>query len=294
MNVATDDYARETRASGDWRYLRRRVQSVIGWSVAGVMFALLALALVAIIGFVVVRGGGSIDWVVLTRTTQGYQGLLNAIEGTLLVTAGAIAIAAPIGIMTGVYLAEYRHRRSARLFSFCCDTLIGVPSIVLGMFGYVALVNYLGWHFSLLAGCLTLAAMVVPYIARTAEIALLQVSPHAREAAYALGARERTVIFRVTLKNCAPQVLNGVLYATAISMGETAPLIYTAGWSNYTWNGRLFHEPVGYLTYVIWSFISEPAAAAHQLAYVAAFLTTLFALLVNVLARTTLRLGERR
>ena len=72
-------------------------------------------------------------------------------------------------------------------------------------------------------------------------------------------------------------------------MGETAPLIYTAGWSNYSWNGHFFHEPVGYLTYVIWSFISEPSAAAHQLAYVAAFLTTLFALLINLFARSTLR-----
>lgn len=294
MNVAVQDYPAQARVLGNFRYLRRRMLSLAGWLVAGVMFLLLALALVAIIGFVLVRGGGAIDWAVLTRTTQSYQGLLNAIEGTILVTVGAIAIAAPIGIMTGVYLAEYRHLRSARLFSFCCDTLIGVPSIVLGMFGYVAMVNYLGWHFSLLAACLTLATMVVPYIARTTEIALLQASPHAREAAYALGARERTVIFRVVLKSCAPQVLNGVLYATAISMGETAPLIYTAGWSNYTWNGKLFHEPVGYLTYVIWSFISEPSSAAHRLAYVAAFLTTVFALLVSVFARTTLRLGTQR
>jgi len=206
---------------------------------------------------------------------------------------GSVLLAAPVGVMTGIYMAEYHAYRSSKLFSFLCDVLIGVPSIVLGMFGYIAMVNYLGWNFSLLAGCITLAVMIVPYIARTSEIALLQVSPHVREAAYALGAKERIVIFNIALKSCVPQVLNGILYATAISMGETAPLIYTAGWSNYAWHGKFFHDPVGYLTYVIWSFISEPATAAHKLAYLAALLTTLFALVVNIFARTTLKLSER-
>lgn len=275
-----------TRGAG---YRWRLWVSTAGWSLMGLMFGLLALALVAIIAFVLVRGGGSLDWATFSQTTQSYHGLLNAIEGSILVTLGALLLATPIGIVTGIFLSEYQQLKTARLFSFLCDVLIGVPSIVLGMFGYIAMVNYLGWQFSLLAGCITLAAMIVPYIARTSELALLQVPGSIREAAYALGAGDRTVIFRVVLISCIPQILNGVLYAAAISMGETAPLIYTAGWSNYTWNGHFFHEPVGYLTYVIWSFISEPSSAAHQLAYVAAFLTTLFALLINLFARSTLR-----
>ena len=276
---------RPNSAAYRWRLLA----STIGWSLMALMFGLLAMTLVAIIAFVIIRGGANISWATFTQTTQSYHGLLNAIEGSVLVTFGALLIAAPVGIVTGIFLSEYQYLKAARLFSFLCDVLIGVPSIVLGMFGYIAMVNYLGWQFSLLAGCITLAAMIVPYIARTSEMALLQVPGNIREAAYALGAGDRTVIFRVVLVSCVPQILNGVLYAAAISMGETAPLIYTAGWSNYSWNGHFFHEPVGYLTYVIWSFISEPSAAAHQLAYVAAFLTTLFALLINLFARSTLR-----
>lgn len=274
------------RAGG---YRLRLALSGLGWGSTALMFALLALALIAIIAFVVIRGGAHVNWATLSQTTQGYHGLLNAIEGTLLVTVGSLLIAAPVGVVTGIYLSEYQHRRSARFFSFLCDVMIGVPSIVLGMFGYIAMVNFFGWQFSLLAGCITLSFMIMPYIARTSELALLQVPNSVREAAYALGAGDRVVIFRVVLASCVPQILNGLLFAAAISMGETAPLIYTLGWSNYMWGGEFFHHPVGYLTYVIWSFISEPSSAAHQLAYVAALLTTGFALLINILARSTIR-----
>lgn len=271
------------------RYQMRRVITGLGWSLMGMAFTLLGLALIAIIAFVVVRGGVHVDWATLSKSTQGYHGLLNAIEGSVLVTFGSLLIATPVGVMTGVFLSEYKQLKSAQFFSFLCDVLIGVPSIVLGLFGYIALVNFLGWQFSLVAGCITLSVMIMPYIARTSELALLQVPDGTREAAYALGASDRHVIFRVVLVSCIPQIITGILYAAAISMGETAPLIYTMGWSNYMWNGQFFHHPVGYLTYVIWSFISEPSSAAHQLAYVAALLTTLFALLINVIARGAIR-----
>ncbi len=140
----------------------------------------------------------------------------------------------------------------------------------------------------MLAGAITLAIMITPYIARTTELALLALPGSLREAAYALGATEPVVVFRVLLPSCVGRILTGLLLAMALSMGETAPLIYTVGWSNYTWNGHLTHEPLGYLTYVIWSFINEPFESAHQLAFAAALLITFFALAITLGSRLIL------
>ena len=106
-----------------------------------------------------------------------------------------------------------------------------------------------------------------------------------RESAYALGANERQTITLVVLPAAMPGVLTGVLLALAISVGETAPLIYTAGWSNYLWNGQIVHTPIAYLTYAIWTFINEPLASANALAYAAALLVTSFELLLSVVSR---------
>ena len=144
----------------------------------------------------------------------------------------------------------------------------------MGYFGYVTTVEWLGWDFSVAAASIVLAMMSIPYICRTTELALRQVSNDLREAAYAVGANDRQVILRICVPAAAPGILTGALLALAISVGETAPLIYTAGWSNYLWDGRLTHSPIGYLTYVIWTFINEPFAAANALAYAAALLVT--------------------
>jgi phosphate transport system permease protein len=110
-----------------------------------------------------------------------------------------------------------------------------------------------------------------------------------REAAFALGAQERTVAFRVVLSAGLPGVITGVLLGLAISVGETAPLIYTAGWSNYVWNGKFIHQPIGYLTYVIWTFIDQPYKSAHALAFAAALLVMLVVLAINIGVRLVLR-----
>jgi phosphate transport system permease protein len=165
------------------------------------------------------------------------------------------------------------------------DVLVGIPSIVLGYFGYITMVLYLGWKFSLAAGALTLAIMMLPYIARTTEMALRQVPLSAREAAYGLGCGEGRVIWSILIPSARGPIITGVLLAVAISLGETAPLLYTAGWSNYLWSGHFTHEGVGYLTYVIWSFIGQPYPSAHQLAYAAALLITLMVLVINLIAR---------
>ena len=167
------------------------------------------------------------------------------------------------------------------MIRFLADVLVGVPSIVIGYFVYVMLVAGLGWDFSVAAGSIALAIISLPYICRTSEMALRQVPRTLREAALALGATESKIIMRISLPMALPGILTGILLALAISVGETAPLLYTAGWSSYLGDGHLIKEPVGYLTYAIWAFITEPFTSAHQLAFAAALFVTLFVLVIS-------------
>jgi len=268
------------------RALRRRVYSAVGWVLCTFAFALVAFPLFDILVLVFRRGASAISPGLFTQVTNGISGgLLNAIEGTLVLSGGSLLFAVPIGVIAGIYLSEYGHGMFGKVVRFLCDVLTGVPSIVLGYFAYVTMVVELGWQFSALAGAITLAIMIVPYIARFSELELSQIPYSLREAGYALGMKERTVIARILFPIAWPGILTGILLALAISVGETAPLIYTAGWSNYMWNGHLTKEPIGYLTYVIWSFINQPFASAHALAFAAAFLVVFTVLLINVGAR---------
>lgn len=270
----------------------RRILSAAGWAIAGSCLLVLSVMMIWILAVVFVRGVGALNLSLFTTVTQGTGGgLLNAIEGTFVLSAGALLLSVPLGVASGIYVSEYRFSRWAGVISFLADVLVGVPSIVVGYFGYVALVEWGGWNFSVAAGAIALAIICLPYICRTTELALRQVSNDLRDAAYSLGATDRRVILGVCLPAALPTILTGVLLALAVSVGETAPLLYTAGWSNYMWDGRLTHSPIGYLTYAIWTFINEPFASANALAYAAAFLVTAFVLVINILARFVL---ERR
>lgn len=265
---------------------RRRFMDVASWIATGAAFALLGFVLLHILGYVFVRGVQSLNLETFTTNTQGIAGgLRNAIVGSLLLSGFALLIAAPIGVSAGVYLSEYGGGWVGRVARFMSDVLVGVPSIVLGYFGYITMVLYLGWKFSMLAGAITLAILMLPYIARTSEMALRAVPLTVREAAYGLGCNEGWLVLRILLPAARVPIFTGILLALAISLGETAPLIYTVNWSNYTWSGHFTHEPVAYLTYVIWSYIGEPYASAHKLAYAAALLITLMVLVINLLAR---------
>jgi phosphate transport system permease protein len=272
--------------------LSRRIGSLAGWTFTAACLGVLSVLMVWILVEVFMRGVGALRISILTTITQGTGGgLLNAIEGTLVLSAGALLLAVPFGVASGIYASEYPNKHWARTIRFLADVLVGVPSIVVGYFGYVAMVQWLGWNFSVAAGSISLAVICLPYICRTTELALRQVPNELRDAAYSLGANERRVALGVCLPAAMPGILTGVLLALAVSVGETAPLLYTAGWSNYLWDGHLTHSPIGYLTYAIWTFINEPFASANALAYAAAFLVTGFVLLINVLARFVL---ERR
>jgi phosphate transport system permease protein len=267
----------------------RRLIGVLGWGFSGFSLLLLSVLILWILVVVFLRGFNALSISLLTTITQGSGGgLLNAIEGTVVLSAGAMIIAVPLGVSAGIYVSEYHHTRWAAAIRFLADVLVGVPSIVMGYFGYVTMIDYLGWGFSVAAGSIILAIICLPYICRTTELALDQVPGALREAGYALGASERKVILSICLPAALPGVLTGIMLALAVSIGETAPLLYTAGWSNYLWDGRLTHSPIGYLTYAVYTFINEPFAASNALAYAAAFLVTGFVLLINICSRFVL------
>ena len=215
--------------------------------------------------------------------------MLNAIQGTAVLAVGTLILAVPLGVAAGIYVAEFPGSLWTNAIRFFSDTLVGVPSIVLGYAGYVILVQAFDWQFSAAAACITLSVICLPYICRSSELAFAGVSTDLREAAYAIGANDRQVILYVCLPLALPGVLTGILLALAVSVGETAPLLYTAGWSNYLWNGQLVRSPIAYLTYAIWTFINEPFAAANALAYAAALLVTTFVLVLSIGSRLILR-----
>ena len=270
--------------------LRRAIISHIGWIACGLGLLLVIGPLLDIVGVVAFNGISAFSLKLFTTTTNGTAGgLLNAIEGTLVISAGGMLIAVPIGVGAGIYLAEYGSNKLGNTIRFLSDVLTGTPSIVLGYFSYIVFVTTLGWDFSVLAAAITIAILIVPYLARITEIALRQVPNTMREAGFALGASEPAVVFKIVLPGATSGVVTGALLALAISVGETAPLIYTAGWSNYLWNGKLTNAPIGYLTYVIWTFIDQPDARSHALAFAAAFLVMLVVLAINIGVRLIIR-----
>lgn len=257
------------------------------WAASVAALGLIVAVLIAIFAFVGTRGIPALKPALFTTVTSGIAGgLANAIAGTLLLVAIGLAIAALVGIGTALWVVEFAPPWAGRAVRFMIDVLAGVPSIVVGYFLYVALVEGLGWGFSLVAGALALAIFVLPYVERSADIALSNVPRDLREGSVALGARSAVTIFSIDIPWALPGILTGLLVAIGIGLGETAPLIYTAGWSSYMPRLALTHSPVGYLTYVVWTYISQPFSESHALAYAAATLLMLFVFATNLLARS--------
>jgi len=270
--------------------VRRVVISTIGWLACGVALLCVIGPLVDIVGTVGYYGLSAFSLKLFTTTGTGISGgLLNAIEGTFVITIGAMIFAVPIGVAAGIYLSEYGNNRLGAVIRFMSDVLTGTPSVVLGYFSYIVFVITLGWKFSALAAAITIAILIVPYLARITELALRQVPVAMREAGFALGATEPTVVFKIILPGAMSGVVTGALLALAISVGETAPLIYTAGWSSSLWHGHLTNEPIRYLTYVIWTAFEQPTAQAHALAFAAAFLVMMVVLVINIGVRLVVR-----
>ena len=238
----------------------------------------------------IVLGVSGITWTTMTQMTpppNDVGGLANAIFGSFLMVGLAALVATPIGIMAGIYLAEFDTRGwLASVTRFVNDILLSAPSIVIGLFVYsVVVVRFKS--FSGIAGVIALALIVIPIVIRTTENMLQLVPSGLREAAYALGAPKWKVILSITLRASRAGVVTGVLLAIARIAGETAPLLFTA-LSNQFWTASL-GEPMASLPVTIFKFAMSPYENWQKLAWAGVFIITVTVLGLNVLARVLTR-----
>lgn len=235
-------------------------------------------------------GIGGLSFATLTQMTPPPNeegGLANAIYGSLLMVGLATLVGTPIGVMAGIYLAEFdRTGWLANVTRFVNDILLSAPSIVIGLFVYAVAVS--PFHtFSAAAGVLALALIVIPVVIRTTENMLQLVPAGLREAAYALGAPKWKVIISITLKAARAGVITGVLLSVARIAGETAPLLFTA-LSNQFWTSSL-GQPMASLPVTIFKFAMSPYENWQKLAWAGVFLITLAVLALNIAARVLTR-----
>ncbi|WP_297597978.1 phosphate ABC transporter permease PstA [Mycobacterium sp.] len=265
---------------------RRKVVNALFWAACACCLAVVVVPTLWMLIEVVGRALPVFTWSVLVTDTRGNGGgLRNAIIGTVVVGVGVLLVGGSVSVLTGIYLSEFAGGRTRSILRGAYEILSGIPSIVLGYVGYLALVVKFGWGFSLAAGVLTLSAMSIPYIAKATESALAQVPTSYREGAEALGLPLGWTLRKIVLKSAIPGIVTGLLVALALAVGETAPMLYTAGWSNSAPSGKLTGSPVGYLTYPIWTFYNLPSKAARDLSYDAAFLLIVFVFVLILLGR---------
>lgn len=265
---------------------RRKVVNALFWTACVCCLAVVVVPTLWMLIEVVGRALPVFTWSVLVTDTRGNGGgLRNAIIGTVVVGVGVLLVGGSVSVLTGIYLSEFAGGRTRSILRGAYEILSGIPSIVLGYVGYLALVVKFGWGFSLAAGVLTLSAMSIPYIAKATESALAQVPTSYREGAEALGLPLGWTLRKIVLKSAIPGIVTGLLVALALAVGETAPMLYTAGWSNSAPSGKLTGSPVGYLTYPIWTFYNLPSKAARDLSYDAAFLLIVFVFVLILLGR---------
>ncbi|WP_284213924.1 MULTISPECIES: phosphate ABC transporter permease PstA [Comamonas] len=223
----------------------------------------------------------------MTPPPNEMGGLANAIFGSFVMVTLATCVGTPIGVMAGVYLAEYDKKSwLAATTRFVNDILLSAPSIVIGLFVYAVVVAKFK-SFSAYAGIVALALIVIPVVIRTTENMLTLVPAALREAAYALGTPKWKVILAITLRAARAGVITGVLLAVARIAGETAPLLFTA-LNNQFWNGDLA-KPMASLPVTIFKFAMSPYENWQQLAWAGVFLITVAVLALNILARVLTR-----
>jgi phosphate transport system permease protein len=285
MSIGTLDAGRQRIFSR-----RKAVNAIaLSLSLAAMAFGLFWLAWIL---FETIRlGVGGLSVAVFTQMTPPPQadtgGLANAIAGSLMMVVLATCLGTPIGVMAGVYLAEYGQGRwLGRITQFINDILLSAPSIVIGLFIYSVIVTRFK-SFSGFAGVLALSLIVIPVVVRTTENMLTLIPNSLREAAYALGTPKWKVIMSVTLKSAQAGVITGVLLAVARIAGETAPLLFTA-LSNQFWTLSL-GEPMASLPVIIFKFAMSPYENWRDLAWAGVFIITVGVLILNILARVFFR-----
>ena len=281
------------------RSRRRKLVSGLMTTLIVGAFVVVLVPLVLVVIYVISKGAHVMSWSFLTSDIPIVDiapggGMEPAIVGTLVITAGATALAVPLGVLGAVYLNEYGGpSRLAAVIRFVADVMTGVPSIVMGLFIYTFWV--LGQHKGLngFSGSLALAALMLPIIVRTTEEMLRLVPDELREASMALGGRKAGTIFRVVLPSAAAGIVSGALLAIARAAGETAPLLFTIGITTST-NTSLFNGTNTSLSAQIFRNAQSPFVHARDRAWGAALTLILLVFLFTILARIVTALFARR
>ncbi len=274
------------------RLLWRKSLNVFMLSLTGLCALLTVSALFFILGYLLWNGGKDLSWSFFTRLPAPVGevggGMANAILGTLKLLLLAALIGVPIGLLGGVYLAEFGGRTVPFLVRYTADLMNGVPSIVMGIFAYAFVVRPMH-QFSTLAGGFALGIMVIPTVLRNTESFLRDVPRALREGSFALGANQWRMIATVVLPAAAPGILTGVLLALARVAGETAPLIFTAFGSRYWSPGWL--QPTSSLPVVIYTYATSPYEDWHRQAWAAGLVLLGLVLVTNITVRAFLSRG---
>ena len=272
-----------SRNRKSWRYRIRRGKNHLATVLAVAAAIIVVSPLLAIFGYLVIKGAGAVNWSFLTHAPVaiGEQGggIGNAIAGSAIILAIASSIGVPLGIGAGIFLSEYGRNRFGHAVRFTADVLNGLPSIVIGISAYgVVVVSQK--HFSAFAGGVALAIMMVPTVARTTEEMLRMVPNTIREAALGLGVPQWRVTLSITLRTATSGVITGVMLAFARVAGETAPLLFTA-FGNQFWSLKP-NQPIAALPLQIFYYAISPYDEWHHMAWAGSLV--LIAIIVGTFA----------
>ena len=269
------------------RYRRRKFMNRAMTVVAYLCTAVAIIPLTWIVIYVIVKGLGAWNTEFFTGLPQLFGsggGVRNGIFGTFLIVGLASLMGVPVGVMAGIYLAEYGNNRLGGVIRFMADTLTGVPSIVVGLFAFGLVVANTG-GFSAFAGAVSLAILMVPVITRTTEEIIRLVPNSIREAALGLGVARWKTIMRVVVPTALSGIVTGVLLAVARVAGETAPLILTILGTNFPLSRNIFNGPSTTLSLQIYQLGAQPSPQVVEIAWGAALLLVLMVLGVSIAAR---------
>ena len=270
-----------------------RPRTIIGRLLTILAFALLGLALLPlglVIAYVIIKGASRLNLSLFTELPpaafQEGGGVANAIVGTLILVGIAALIAIPIGVLAAVYLSEFAPKRVARWIRFATNVLSGVPSIIVGIVAYGAIVLRTD-SFSAFAGGFALAILMLPIIVRTTDEALQIVPQEVRWASVGVGASNFHTVLKIVLPAALPAIVTGTSLAIARAAGETAPLIFTALFTQF-WPNGLF-EPIPSLSVLIYNYATVPYENQKELAWAASLLLVLMILLASIISRWATR-----
>jgi len=264
----------------------RRLVNTIMTSLTATCAVFVTALLLLIIGYIAIRGFSSISFQFLTDTPKPVGeggGIGNSILGSAIMTLLAAVIGMPVGIAAGVYLSEFGRNWYGNTIRFVADTLIGIPSIIIGIFVYTLVVLPMGRQ-SGLAGGLALAVIMIPIVARTTEEMIRLVPTAMREGALALGAPQWRVAWNIVLPAAASGIATGAMLAVARVTGETAPLLFTA--LNSRFYNYYLDQPMSSLTVQIFNYATGPFEVEHAMAWAATLILVGTILIINVLVRT--------